>query len=73
VSKYTDVEFANKVDWEGGPIPAILDYGLRASDLMSPNKELGIAFAQLQEILLSEEFTSALNELENAIENMEEE
>jgi len=44
--EYTDDEFADKVEYEGGIFGA-LEYGLRATDLQDPTSALGQAWAEL--------------------------
>jgi hypothetical protein len=43
----TDEEFANKVDYEGGPFGA-LDYGMRAEDIKNQDGELYTAWLELE-------------------------
>ena len=43
----TDEEFANKVDYEGGPFGA-LDYGMRAEDIKNQDGELYAAWLELE-------------------------
>ena len=44
---YTDEEFADKVDYEGGVFSA-LQYGLRASDLEDQDGDLAVRWKKLE-------------------------
>ena len=50
--KMTDFEFACKIEDEG-MLYALIDYGLRSSDLTNPHSELGRAWAALEGAELS--------------------
>lgn len=45
----TPEEFAKKVDWEGGIVDAILDYGMNESDLDDSDPELKVLVREFRE------------------------
>lgn len=48
MAKYTEQEFAEKVDWEGGAFEAFV-YGLRHADLKDTTSELALAWKEFEE------------------------
>lgn len=68
MAKYTEQEFAEKVEWEGGLWEALTEYGLKASDL-----EPGALREALEnaEPLIAEAFTE-IRGMEYYLESLEE-
>lgn len=64
----TDREFAQKVDWEGGVLSAIFDYGLSSEDLADDDSDLARALRLLEEV--KDEFENRLARVENLAEEL---
>ena len=65
--KMTDFEFACKVENEG-VLYALIDYGLRSSDLTNPRSDLGRAWAALEGAGLSNLMDRVETAMEAALE-----
>ena len=62
---YTDLEFANKIDWEGGILEALFDYGLSSDTLDNTQGEL---FQSVQELEMAWKVYK-IQELVDAVQN----
>lgn len=68
--RVSDEEFIEMVGWSGDPVSAILDASLDFRILWNQGGDLAQAFRDLTEILTSEEFTSALSAVYDAIDDL---
>lgn len=67
---YTDLEFANKIDWEGGILEALFDYGLSSDTLDNEQGELFQAVQELETAWKVYKIQELVDAVQNALDEI---
>ena len=67
---YTDLEFANKIDWEGGILEALFDHGLSSDTLDNEQGELFQAVQELETAWKVYKIQELVDAVQNALDEI---